>query len=83
MIYGEADRVSLDTFDSTVAFLPSIEGEGRFACLGVFEFTAAVNRFPGGIEAIRRAMALETLPGPPGDGSDDVRRNGNCSNGLR
>ncbi|MFB9981406.1 L-fuculokinase [Mesorhizobium kowhaii] len=72
VIYGETASVSLGAFDSTVAFLPSIEGEGTFACLGVFEFTAAVNRFPGGMEAIRRAMALESLPGTPGDGSEDV-----------
>jgi xylulokinase len=71
VIYGEARNATLTEFDSTIAFLPSIEGGGRLACLGVFEFTAAVKRFPGGMEAIRRAMALETLPGMPGDVSDD------------
>ncbi|CAN7755887.1 FGGY-family carbohydrate kinase [Mesorhizobium sp. LjNodule214] len=71
VIYGDAPALTWDAFDSKIAFMPSIEGVGKLACLGVFEFTAAVNRFPGGMEAIRRVMALEMLPGNPGTGAGD------------
>jgi xylulokinase len=67
VIYGDAFAFSIDAFDSLIAFTASIEGPGNVGCLGVFEFTAAVNRYPPGMEAIRRVLALRKMPGPAGD----------------
>lgn len=66
VIYGDAPRFEVTAFDPLISFTASIEGAAKLACLGVFEFTAAVNRFPGGIDAVRRALALPGMPGEPG-----------------
>lgn len=65
VVYGDAPPFALDRFDPAIAFMASIEGPQKLACIGVFEFTATVNRFPGGIDAVRKAMALPRLPGSP------------------
>lgn len=67
VIYGDAPAFAVDHFDPWIAFMASIEGPQKLACLGVFEFTAVVNQFSGGMEAVRRVMALPQLPGGPGD----------------
>jgi len=67
VIYGDAPRFEIDVFDPQIAFTASIEGPEKVACLGVFEFTKAVNQFPGGVEAIRREMALAKISGMPGN----------------
>lgn len=65
VVYGDAPAFDVTAYDPLVSFMASIEGPGQLACLGVFEFTAAVNRFPGGMEAVRRLLALPTMPGAP------------------
>lgn len=65
VIYGDAPAFSPESHDQLIAFMASIEGAGKMACLGVFEFTAAVTRFPGGIEAVRKVLALPAMPGVP------------------
>jgi xylulokinase len=66
VIYGDAPAFSPECHDQLIAFMASIEGAGKMACLGVFEFTAAVTRFPGGMEAVRKVLALPAMPGVPG-----------------
>lgn len=67
VLYGDASAFSVDAFDFLIAFSASIEGPGKVGCVGVFEFTAAANRYPDGMEAIRRVLALSKMPGRPGD----------------
>jgi len=67
VIYGDAPRFETTAFDPQIAFTASIEGPEKIACLGVFEFTKTVNQFPGGVEAIRREMALAKISGMPGN----------------
>jgi xylulokinase len=67
VIYGDAPRFETTAFDPQIAFTASIEGPEKVGCLGVFEFTGAVNKFSGGMEAIRREMALPKISGTPGD----------------
>ncbi len=66
VIYGDAPAFVPDRFDPMIAFMASVNGPGKLACLGVFEFTAAVNRLPGGMEAMRHLLALPKIPGHPG-----------------
>jgi xylulokinase len=66
VIYGDAPRFETTTFDPQIAFTASIEGIEMTGCLGVFEFTGTVNKFSGGMEAIRREMALAKISGAPG-----------------
>jgi xylulokinase len=65
VIYGDAPRFETTAFDPQIAFTASIEGTEKTGCLGVFEFTGAVNKFSGGMEAIRREMALPKISGAP------------------
>lgn len=78
VIYGDAPAFAPDCHDPHIAFMASIEGPGKLACLGVFEFTATVNRFPGGMPAVRSVLDLPQMPGAPGlaqdAGFDEVRR---------
>ena len=57
VVYGDAPRFEVAAFDSLLSFMASIEGPDKVACVGVFEFAAALNRFPGGMEAVRRVLA--------------------------
>lgn len=65
VVYGDAPRFEVTEFDPLISFMASIEGPEKIACLGVFEFTAAVNRFPGGMDAVREVLALSEMPGKP------------------
>ena len=65
VIYGDAPSFAVTGYDPLISFMASIEGPEKVACLGVFEFTAAVNRFPGGMEAVRRVLTLPQMPGEP------------------
>jgi xylulokinase len=67
VIYGDAPRFETSAFDPQIAFTASIEGPDKIGCLGVFEFTGAVNKFSGGMAAIRREMALPRISGIPGN----------------
>ncbi len=66
VIYGDAPVFHPAKHDPLIAFMASIEGAGKLACLGVFEFTASVNRFPGGMAAVRQVLDLPQMPGRPG-----------------
>lgn len=66
VVYGDAPVFSLNSLDPLIAFTASIEGPGKLACLGVFEFTATVNRFPGGLAAVRPVLDLAEMPGQAG-----------------
>lgn len=65
VVYGDAPRFEVTGFDPLISFMASIEGPAKIACLGVFEFTAAVRRFPGGMDAVRKVLALSEMPGAP------------------
>lgn len=67
VIYGDAPLFETSAFDPQIAFTASIEGPDKTGCLGVFEFTGAVNKFSGGVDAIRREMALPSISGAPGN----------------
>ena len=69
VIYGDAPAFVPDAFDPQIAFMASVKGPEKIACLGVFEFTAAVNRLPGGMAAMRDVLALPAIPGKPGAGN--------------
>jgi xylulokinase len=66
VIYGEAPTFTIDAYDPYIAFMSSIEGPSRLACLGVFEFSSTVTRHQGGMESIRQVLKLPRLPGEPG-----------------
>lgn len=78
VVYAEAPRFDIRSFDPLISFMTPVEGSGRLACLGVFEFTAAVSRFPGGMAAVREILDLPGMPGEParvaGPPFGDVRR---------
>lgn len=65
VIYGEMAPQVPEALDPLIAFGPSIDAADRMACLGVFEFSAAVARFPGGTAAIRGVLDLPRIPGAP------------------
>lgn len=65
VIYGDAPRFEVSDYDPLISFTASIEGPEKLGCLGVFEFAAAVNRFPGGMDAVRRVLDLPEMPGGP------------------
>jgi xylulokinase len=66
VIYGDVPVFHLESYDPLIAFMASIKGPGQLACLGVFEFTATVNQFPGGLAAVRPVLDLAEMPGLPG-----------------
>lgn len=66
VVYGNAPRFDVDAFDPLLSFMASIAGPATLACVGVFGFTETVNRFPGGMEAVRRVLDLPVMPGAPG-----------------
>ena len=53
-------------------------GDAGLSCLGVFELAAAIQPFRGTSDLVRRLLALEGIPGVPGDrpipipGSDEL-----------
>lgn len=66
VIYGDAPSFAVNAYDPCIAFMSSIEGPSRLACLGVFEFSSTVMRHQGGMESIRQVLKLPHLPGEPG-----------------
>lgn len=78
VIYGDAPVFRPTQHDPLIAFMASIEGPGKLACLGVFEFSATVNRFPGGLAGVRPILDLPEMPGQPsqsdGAGFADARQ---------
>lgn len=65
VVYGDAPRLEIAAYDPLLSFMASIEGPERVACIGVFEFAAAVDRFPGGADAIREVLDMPRMPGEP------------------
>ena len=67
IIYADAPHFEIPELDPQIAFMASIEGLGRLACLGVFEFNAEINSFRGGIEGVHRILDFDRVPGEPGN----------------
>jgi len=65
VIYGDAPTFEVTAFDPYIAFMASIEGPSKLACLGVFEFSNTVKQHAGGMDAIRKMLALPRIPGAP------------------
>jgi xylulokinase len=65
VVCGNAPRFDVVAFDPLLSFMASTEGPGQLACIGVFDFTGTVNRFPGGMDAVRRVLDLPVMPGAP------------------
>ena len=70
VVYGETSDTRLDRFDPEIAFTVPILAKRGLACLGVFEFSAAVRALEKRGVDIRSILALTRLPGEPGDKSD-------------
>lgn len=65
VIYGDAPVFPIKAYDPYIAFMSSIEGPSKLACLGVFEFSSTVTRHPGGMASIRQILKLPRIPGEP------------------
>ena len=61
-----------------LAFSVPAMGNAGLSCLGVFELAAAIQPLRGTTDLVRRLLALERIPGVPGDrpipipGSDEL-----------
>lgn len=65
VVYGDAPVFEVQAFDPWIAFMASIEGPAKLACLGVFEFSSTVKQYPGGLDAIRQVLDMPRIPGEP------------------
>lgn len=65
VIYGDAPSFAVTAYDPYIAFMASIEGKSKIACLGVFEFSSTVTAHKGGMESIRKVLDLPQIPGTP------------------
>lgn len=79
VVYGEAPAFAPDRLDPLVAFMTPIEGGAGVACLGVFEFSAALAA-AGGAD-VRSFLAQPRLPGAPAAAQPIV--GGAVGHGLR
>lgn len=65
VVYGESGTFTLDRFDPCLAFMVPVQARSGVACLGVFEFSAAVRRLADHGVNIRNFLDLPRLPGEP------------------
>jgi xylulokinase len=68
VVYGETPQTALDRFDPDIAFMVPVRAAKGLACLGVFEFSAAVQALESRGVDIRAFLALPHMPGEPTDG---------------
>jgi xylulokinase len=67
LIYGETTNVGEPKLDPYVAFSVPAMGNPGLSCLGVFELAAAIQPLRGTSNLVARLLALERIPGLPGD----------------
>jgi xylulokinase len=67
VIYADAPSFEITALDEQIAFMASIHGPGRLACLGVFEFNEALKSFRGGIDGVNLVLEFDRIPGEPGN----------------
>ena len=78
LVYGETTHVAEPTLNPYLAFSVPAMGNAGLSCLGVFELAAAIQPLRGTTDLVRRLLALERIPGVPGDrpipipGSDEL-----------
>ncbi|MEZ2132959.1 MULTISPECIES: L-fuculokinase [unclassified Sinorhizobium] len=72
VVYGETRDMKLDHFDPFLAFMVPVRADAGTACLGVFEFSAAVQSLIDQGVDIRSFLALSRMPGAP-NASGEVR----------
>jgi xylulokinase len=78
LVYGETTKVAEPTLNPYLAFSVPAMGNAGLSCLGVFELAATLQPFRGTTDLVRRLLALERIPGVPGDrrmplpGSDEL-----------
>lgn len=65
VVYGETATFALDRFDQYLAFMVPVQAKSGVACLGVFEFSAAVQGLKNRGVDIRAFLDLPKLPGVP------------------
>ncbi|UWU26124.1 FGGY family carbohydrate kinase (plasmid) [Rhizobium sp. CB3060] len=65
VVYGESATFPLDRFDRYLAFMVPVQAKIGVACLGVFEFSSAVQNLKDRGVDIRSILALPKLPGEP------------------
>lgn len=65
VVYGETAKFALDRFDRYLAFMVPVQAKSGVACLGVFEFSAAVQSLKDRGIDIRAFLALPKVPGEP------------------
>ena len=78
LVYGETTNVAEPRLNPYLAFSVPAMGNAGLSCLGVFELAAAIQPLRGTTDLVRRLLALERIPGVPGDrpipipGSDEL-----------
>ncbi|MBD8554435.1 hypothetical protein IFT84_07820 [Rhizobium sp. CFBP 8762] len=65
VIYGETSSFDLDRFDPYLAFMVPVRAAAGLACLGVYEFSSAVQALQSKGTDIRATLALSRIPGEP------------------
>jgi xylulokinase len=65
VVYGETATFPLDRFDRFLAFMVPVQAKLGVACLGVFEFSSAVQSLQARGVDIRAFLALSKMPGEP------------------
>jgi xylulokinase len=66
VVYGETAGFALDRFDRYLAFMVPVQARTGVACLGVFEFSAAIRALEVRGVDLRAFLALPNIPGEPG-----------------
>ena len=78
LVYGETTNVGEPRLNPYLAFSVPAMGSAGLSCLGVFELAAAIQPLRGTSNLVARLLALERIPGLPGDrpipipGSDEL-----------
>ena len=65
VVYGESATFPLDRFDKYLAFMVPVQAKLGVACLGVFEFSSAVQALQSRGVDIRAVLALPKISGEP------------------
>ena len=74
LVYGETTNVAEPTLNPYLAFSVPAMGNAGLSCLGVFELAAAIQPLRGTTDLVRRLLALERIPGRPGERSNTDSR---------
>ncbi len=66
VVYGESASFALDRFDPCLAFMAPVRATSGVACLGVFEFSSAVQSLQAQGVDMRAVLAQPKIAGEPG-----------------